>query len=152
MKTFLDSAVTADTVNRLRRLQPSAARLWGKMNAHQMVCHLGDSFRLGLGERDASPASGVLQRTVLKTIALRLPLPWPKGIQTRPEVDQQLGGTPPVEFATDKFELIATIGRFARSGRDFQFAIHPFFGAMSEWEWMRWGYLHADHHLRQFGL
>jgi hypothetical protein len=29
---------------------------------------------------------------------------------------------------------------------------HPFFGQMTEKEWMRWGYLHADHHLRQFGV
>jgi len=28
---------------------------------------------------------------------------------------------------------------------------HPIFGAMKPWDWMRWGYLHADHHLRQFG-
>ena len=24
-------------------------------------------------------------------------------------------------------------------------------GKMSARDWMRWGYLHADHHLRQFG-
>jgi prephenate dehydrogenase len=28
---------------------------------------------------------------------------------------------------------------------------HPMFGPMSPEDWMRWGYLHADHHLRQFG-
>ena len=28
---------------------------------------------------------------------------------------------------------------------------HPLWGRMSEWEWGRWGYLHTDHHLRQFG-
>jgi hypothetical protein len=28
---------------------------------------------------------------------------------------------------------------------------HPIFGRMTEAEWMRWGYLHTDHHLRQFG-
>ena len=28
---------------------------------------------------------------------------------------------------------------------------HPFFGAMSPNQWLRWGYLHTDHHLRQFG-
>jgi hypothetical protein len=28
---------------------------------------------------------------------------------------------------------------------------HPFFGPMSREDWLRWGYLHADHHLRQFG-
>ena len=27
----------------------------------------------------------------------------------------------------------------------------PMFGHMSEKDWMQWGYLHADHHLRQFG-
>jgi hypothetical protein len=28
---------------------------------------------------------------------------------------------------------------------------HPIFGRMSEAAWMRWAYLHTDHHLRQFG-
>jgi len=28
---------------------------------------------------------------------------------------------------------------------------HPIFGWMSEASWMRWAYLHTDHHLRQFG-
>src|SRR5262245_6629137 len=151
MHTFLDSAVAAATVNRLSRLQPNAPRQWGKMNAHQMVCHLYDSFQIGLGERVASPASGVLQRTVFKAIALRAPLPWAKGIQTRPEADQELGGTRPIEFARDMRNLIAAISRFTRSDRD-QFGVHPVFGAMSKWEWQRWGYLHTDHHLRQFGL
>src|SRR5262245_59666657 len=122
------------------------------MNAHQMVCHLYDSFQVGLGERVASPASGVLQRTVLKAIALRVPLQWPKGIQTRPEVDQERGGTRPAEFSSDVRKLVTAISRLARSDRDFQFGVHPIFGAMSEWEWLRWGYLHTDHHLRQFGL
>jgi hypothetical protein len=29
---------------------------------------------------------------------------------------------------------------------------HPLWGRMTEWEWGRWGYLHTDHHLRQFGV
>jgi len=28
---------------------------------------------------------------------------------------------------------------------------HPIFGQMTRAEWLRWGYLHTDHHLRQFG-
>ncbi len=32
-----------------------------------------------------------------------------------------------------------------------QLATHPYFGNLTKWEWMRWAYLHADHHLRQFG-
>jgi hypothetical protein len=28
---------------------------------------------------------------------------------------------------------------------------HPIFGRLSPAAWLRWGYLHCDHHLRQFG-
>ena len=28
---------------------------------------------------------------------------------------------------------------------------HPIFGRLSRTAWLRWGYLHIDHHLRQFG-
>ena len=58
----------------------------------------------------------------------------------------------PAEFDADMLQLTAIISRFARSNRDFQFGVHPIFGALSDWEWMRWGFLHVDHHLRQFGL
>ena len=47
--------------------------------------------------------------------------------------------------------LTAVVKRFAAGKLDFSWADHPFFGAMSVEQWMRWGYLHADHHLRQFG-
>ena len=29
---------------------------------------------------------------------------------------------------------------------------HPVFGPMTRGAWLRWGYLHTDHHLRQFGV
>ena len=152
MKTLLDPAVTAQTLDRLSRLQLNARGMWGRMNAHQMVCHLRDSFRIGLGEREVSPASSELQRTLVKAIALRAPLRWPKGVPTRPEADQEIGGTPPVDFANDMRDLVEIIRRFADPNRERQFGVHPTFGAMSDWEWMRWGYLHTDHHLRQFGI
>ena len=41
--------------------------------------------------------------------------------------------------------------RFTRQPRDFDWKPHPHFGEMSEREWNRLAYLHADHHLRQFG-
>jgi hypothetical protein len=119
------------------------------MSAHQMVCHLSDSFRMVTGAKSVSDASGPIQRTIVKWIALYAPLRWPSGIRTRPEVDQQLGGTKPDDFASDVaalerlLEAAATRGLARRS--------HPIFGNMSEDAWLRWGYLHMDHHLRQFG-
>jgi hypothetical protein len=62
------------------------------------------------------------------------------------------GGTHPGDFARDKAMLAGVLRRFANKPRDFRFGRHPIFGELSEWEWMRWGYPHADHPLRQFGL
>ena len=120
------------------------------MCVEQMVCHLSDSYLAALGEKALSPATGLLQRTVVKWMALALPIPWPHGFKTRPELEQGLGGTPPVDFERDCARLLAVFRRF--SGEPAHYADrHPIFGPMSRQDWLRWGYLHADHHLRQFG-
>jgi hypothetical protein len=43
------------------------------------------------------------------------------------------------------------LGVMGDRSRSFDFRPHPMFKEMSEKDWMRWGYLHTDHHLRQFG-
>ena len=135
---------------RLTLLRPASAAVWGRMSAHQTVCHLSDSYRFALGRKAASDASGFMQRTVVKWIALRAPIAWPKGVPTRPEMEQGIGGTPPGAFAADRAELICLIEEFA-AYRPIAMP-HPIFGPMTIHEWMRWGFLHADHHLRQFGV
>ncbi|HEX8072653.1 MAG TPA: DUF1569 domain-containing protein [Pyrinomonadaceae bacterium] len=152
MRSFYNESDRAAIVARLRRLRPESVRRWGRMTPHQAVCHLSDAFRATMGERAVSPAGGAAGRTLLKFIALKTPLPWPKGFKTRPEVDQEQGGTRPVEFARDVAELERLIARFTRSPKDFEPPPHPVFGVLTEREWLRWGYLHMDHHLRQFGV
>ena len=149
MRTLATADDRESTLRRIASLTPSDGRLWGKMSVHQMVCHLCDAYRLPLGEKTASPATGFLQRTIVKWIALQLPLKWPHGVATRPEMEQGVGGTPPAEFEMDRAELLSIVRRFCDAAAPSE--PHPFFGAMSRQEWLRWGYLHADHHLRQFG-
>jgi hypothetical protein len=120
------------------------------MSAHQMICHLSDSFLAVTGQRDISPASGLLQSTVIKWIALYAPLEWPRGVPTRPEVDQEVGGTKPASFAADVTQLEMLVELITARKGCFG-PTHPIFGAMSDTDWMRWAYLHMDHHLRQFG-
>ena len=152
-KTLANGADKAEIVERLRRLSSDAQRQWGKMTAHQMICHLIDSHRLPMGERKAADKSNFATRTIVKLLALRAPMQWPHGVKTAPELDQAAGaGLAPSVFESDRAQLLQLIDRFSAEHRDFQFALHPIFGRMSEWEWMRWAYLHADHHLRQFGL
>jgi len=150
VQTLESKADRASILARVSALTPSDARHWGKMSPHQMLCHLCDSYKVCLGEKSVSMATGFLQQTVIKYLALRLPMKWPKGSPTRPEVEQGAGGTPPVEFEKDRAELLSVIERFCADAFDRKIE-HPFFGPMTRADWLRWGYLHADHHLRQFG-
>jgi len=49
-------------------------------------------------------------------------------------MDQLSGGTRPTEFALDAAALTAAIQQFAQRPRTFQFARHPIFGDLTEWE------------------
>lgn len=150
MRTLARAEDLADIIHRLRSVRPEAAAKWGRMSAHQMVCHLADSMRVALNQKTTSPATGPLQRTFIKWIALYVPVPWPAGIPTRPEIDQEGGGTRPLNFGSD----IENLESLLRSMTDAQVPAcptHPIFGPMSRPAWLRWAYVHADHHLRQFG-
>jgi hypothetical protein len=152
MKSLDIPADRTEIIDRLDKLDKQSQRRWGKMTPQQMICHLSDSFKAAIGEKYVSPGGNILHRTLFKWIALRVPLRWPKGVATRPEMDQEAGGTPPAQVEADMRELKRVVERFIKAERDFEWARHPLFGEMSEEEWYRWGYLHLDHHLRQFGL
>jgi Protein of unknown function (DUF1569) len=155
-RTLSNATDKQQIVERLKKIQPASARLWGRMTAPQMICHLADSFRVTMGEKPwktqrISVTQIPLPSWFVKWVALDLPLPWPHGTPTRPEVDSEHGGTPPKQFDADVEDLFLLLDRFTRQPRDFEWQPHPIFGAMADPDWMRWGYLHMDHHLRQFG-
>ncbi len=150
MKTLRDPETQKNIRERLRRVTPESQRRWGRMTAHQMICHLVDSFRGVMGDLQVSRARGPLPAPILRFVALRMPITWPHDAQTRPEIDQEIGGTRPSEFVVDVDALRLQIDRFIDNPQAISRS-HPIFGPMTDWEWMRWGYLHLDHHLRQFG-
>jgi hypothetical protein len=152
MKTLLNPAHKEEILCRLNAIQPASQRRWGVMSVHNMICHLSDGFRLYMGERPAKPAPVPLPRVLLKWFALWAPVQWPRGFKTAPEIDQQSGGTRPAEFTADINDLRALIERFTRQPADYVPKPHPHFGSLTEREWKRLAYLHADHHLRQFGV
>ena len=150
MKTLAHPEDATELVRRLRTLRPESGRKWGRMSSHQMVCHVADALRMALGTKTTSPTGGILHRTVLKWVVLYVPLRWPRGILTRPELDQHAGGTRPGEFAADVAQVEVLLLQVA-SYRSSRRPPHPLFGALSDRAWLRWAYLHTDHHLRQFG-
>jgi hypothetical protein len=151
MKTLAQERCRTEIVRRLRTVRPESPRRWGRMSAHQMICHLSDGYRMAAGQKPVSHATGRLQRTVVKWIALYVPVRWPQGIPTRPEIDQQAAGTGPHDFAADVADLETLVEHIATRTPAFDWPAHPIFGRMSHAAWLRWAYLHADHHLRQFG-
>ena len=151
MKSLATPGVADEIVARLKRVKATSPRHWGTLTPHEMLCHLSDSYRSILGDRhpfEGSPP--LLTRTVVKWIALHTPLKWPKGINTRAEVDPRRQGTRPDTFESDREALIALIRRFAAP--DAVYGRHPMFGSLTRSEWLVWGYRHPDHHLRQFGV
>jgi hypothetical protein len=151
LKSLDNPQCKQEIVERIGNVRPDSARLWGKMTVPQMVCHLNDAFLGVMGFKPISIEPNYRARKLVKCIALYLPVQWPKGVSTRPEFDALISGTPPTEFEADRQELLRLVGVFTRQPRSFEFRPHPMFLEMSEREWMRWGYLHTDHHLRQFG-
>src|SRR5262249_55329275 len=152
MKTFLNPTDASEVLTRLDKIRPDTQRKWGKMNAHQMVCHLSDGMRLYMGLKVVKPVAVPYPRWFLKWVALWTPLPWPKGFKTAPELDQDCGGTVPSLFHKDIEELRSLVECFTRDPKEFvRLVSHPHFGVMGEKDWARLAHLHIDHHLRQFG-
>jgi hypothetical protein len=151
MKSLANLDDQQEILQRLRGIGPASRRRWGKMTVPQMICHLSDAFRVSMGEKEAKPVSNWFSRSAFKWMGLWLPVPWPHGVSTVPECEAGVGGTPSVEIEGDLMELRELFDRFTRQPRTFAWQPHPIFGRMSDAEWLRWGYLHMDHHLRQLG-
>jgi hypothetical protein len=151
MKSLAQEHCIVEVQRRLKTVRPDCTRRWGRMTPHQMICHLSDSFLAVSGRKHVSMATSPWHRTVMKWLALHAPLPWPQGIPTRPEIDQALGGTRPSDFAADVALLETMLAQFTDEIDSVSGLVHPIFGPMSKADWLRWGYLHMDHHLRQFG-
>ena len=152
MKSLASPADVDALRRRLRGVRADSTRLWGHMSAHQMICHLRDAFLMGTPGVPVSDVSHIANRTIVKWIALYSPARWPRGIQTRPEIDQvRGGGTTPAQFADDVAAVVALLEVVAADPNFFDGRTHPIFGRLSRSAWLRWGYLHMDHHLRQFG-
>ncbi len=149
MKTLASSETRTEIEQRIAAVTPASARQWGAMSVGGMLCHLDDSYRIPLGEVAIAPVKVPIPRSLIKYTALRSPLQWPKNLRSLPAVIQWVGGTPPGTFADDQARLLGTLQRFCACTTMGEVG-HAFFGRMSAADWMRWGYLHADHHLRQF--
>jgi hypothetical protein len=92
----------------------------------------------------------VVPPVVMKWMALRSGVRWPRNLKTVPQLKRAIAEHPD----NDRFDELVedAVGKMEALSRGPKFSpTHPMFGPMTAGDWMRWGYLHADHHLRQFG-
>jgi hypothetical protein len=152
MRSLANPGDVAELRRRIQLVRVDSPRGWGQMTAAQMLCHLHDAFLVATGTRPASSVAHLGNRTVIKWIALYGPVRWPQGVPTRPEIDQVAGGgTAPAAFDQDVAALLTILDQAATDDHFFRARAHPIFGPLSRAAWLRWGWLHIDHHLRQFG-
>lgn len=136
-------------VERLRAIRPDTRPLWGRMTPSQFMPHLRSSVEMALEEREAPDESTWFKSTVVRVIAFHV-IPWPKGIQAPayffPEPDQNLD--------EERERLVDTLQRFVEAAEREPRRVtrHPVFGRMTLRYWGRVIGMHADHHLRQFGV
>jgi hypothetical protein len=149
MRSLSDSRVLAALTERIERITPDQPRRWGRMTAHQMTVHLVQVAEAALGQHDfAIPPQ--TPRRVIKLVALYLPVPWPRNLQTG--ADLAATKVIPEAFAADRRRAITTLADLASATPGRLAQRHPVFGPMTHGDWHRWAFLHVDHHLRQFGL
>jgi len=144
-----ETAVLGCLVARIGRAEPDCSRRWGTMTVHQMLVHIGDAAAAALGQRPFSATPRPGPRGLVRFIALYLLPRTPRGIKSGAEPAAKVLDA--AAFAQDRDRAIALLRQLGTPGQRLV-AAHPAFGRMAWGDWMRYAYLHTDHHLRQFGL
>jgi hypothetical protein len=148
VKTLGTDSDYEEILERIDSLSPSDAARWGRMNVYKALCHVGDAMLVSLGEMTVSQASPLDPWRLTKWFALWGPWKWPRNLPTRPEMDQCRLAVAMGDFEAARRRTAALLLRLRKT--DVTGSRHPLFRALTRAEWMRWGWLHADHHLRQF--
>jgi hypothetical protein len=147
MSSLRNESARNSLIQRLNRLTSAAQPRWGKLNAPRMICHLGDTLAMSLGDiRIPSANKKAFQRFPLKHLILYV-FPFPKNVPIAPE----LLASQPTSFDADRKRIIKMIERLAATPRALG-PEHPLFGPLTNEEWNVLQRKHIDHHLRQFGL
>ena len=147
MKTLWDEKTRRELIARARRLTPEHRALWGKFTVDRMLAHMVDAFRMGMGEIEVRqrkiPVIGTWPFNVLFIRFVGMP----KNAPTAREIIER----PPLAIESELAELEAAMDRFASQRDRKEWPRHPAFGKLSRSSWGMLGYVHTDHHLRQFG-
>ena len=148
MKSLFNDADRRELLERLRALQPTNERKWGKMNSAQMLCHCATALEAVTGDRPMKQKLiGKILAPLVRSKALG-ETPFSRNSPTDPTfviVDER-------DFTAEHARLLELIERFVNRGEaEAGRFTHAFFGKLTGAEWGRLMHKHIDHHLHQFG-
>lgn len=149
MKNLFEKPVYDEIITRINQLTPQSSRLWGKMDAGQMLAHCKEAFKVPLSDkRMPRMLLGLLVGWMIKS-KLYNDSPWKKNLPTAPNFRI----TDARDFNKEKEELVALINTFHHGGPEKVGRFpHPMFGSFTPEQWGMSMYKHLDHHLQQFGV
>jgi hypothetical protein len=147
VKHLYQPAVVDEVRERIGRLRPHSAPLWGRMNAAQALAHLALAMENALGATrlPRHPIGWLIGGRVKRSLLVR-GKPMDRNAPSHPSVlvrDER-------DFEQERRRLLDTVERFASGPAACTPYPHFFFGRMSPEEWAAFMYIHLDHHLRQF--
>ena len=147
VRTIWNDEERRTLADRVARLRPDSKGQWGTLSAPQMVVHITDAVRMGIGELTCAPKASPLRYPGINALVMFY-LPWPKSAPTAPELlaRKAEGWDAEVARFTDALE------RFAAKPKDAAWPIHAAFGKLSGAQWGRLMHRHIEHHLTQFGV
>ena len=150
MKSIFNKETTNSLIERVRHLNDSSERQWGKMTPFQMVRHCVLSEEMYQGETKYKRLfiGKLFGKMALKS-TLKDEAPFKKNEPTHSTF--KITGSGDIEEVKEKW--ISLLESYPSKGNGtFNGFVHPFFGPMSKEQIGQMVYKHTDHHLRQFGV
>ena len=148
MKSLWQEKTRRELLARARSLTPAHQPLWGKFTVDRMLAHMVDAFGMAMGEIEVRPRKVPLIGTWPFNILFIRLVGMPRNAPSAREILER----PPVSIDAELRELEAAMDRFAAQHDRTDWPAHPAFGKLSRRSWGLLGYVHTDHHLRQFGV
>lgn len=147
LRTVMSTQRRNHLLARIDALCPQAPRRWGRMTAHEMVCHLSDQLRSALGIMPTRIMHTPLRHPVVRWISIYMTPPRDRFLAPAEALTSH-----PKDFEEDRDVLRGLVQELACQENIGRWPQHPYFGRLSGRMWAEVTWKHCDHHLRQFGV
>ena len=153
MKNLFEPVFAESIKQRIMRLNPENAPLWGGMSPGQTLAHCTSGLQMATGvinpKRASFPANMI--GLIIKPMVFGDDKPMRRNSPSSPELFSLLPSES--DFGRERSQLLMAIDNFVNRGPACcSRHPHPFFGFLKPEQWAILMYKHLDHHLRQFGV